>query len=115
MLLFTADMITAFCAHANKYAWTNIFEKQSYAQPDGWCLEVMPPEMLHFIALLIYMGIVQLPQLHLYSICKMLSRLPYQAQRIKMGKKSSAWRCSVNLGRKRFVSSVKSDEHYSYS
>ncbi|XP_072143614.1 piggyBac transposable element-derived protein 4-like [Dermacentor andersoni] len=66
MMFFTAEMISTFCAHTNKYAWMKIFEKPSYAQPDGSWLEVTPPEMLRFIALLMYMGIVQLPRLHLY-------------------------------------------------
>lgn len=43
-----------------------IFERPSYAESDGSWLEVTAPEMLRFIALLIYMGIVQVPRLHPY-------------------------------------------------
>lgn len=59
MMFFTAEMISTICAHTNKYAWMKIFEKPSYAESDGSWLEVTAPEMLRFIALLIYMGTVK--------------------------------------------------------
>lgn len=43
-----------------------ILEKLSYSEPDGSWKEVTPAEMLKFIGLLLYMGIVDVPRLHLY-------------------------------------------------
>lgn len=43
MMFFPDEMLTMFCQNTNKYAWMKIFEKPSYAQPDGCWPEVMPP------------------------------------------------------------------------
>lgn len=66
MMFFTAELVSTVCQYTNKYAWMKIFEKPSYAEADGFWLEVTPPEMLRFKALLLYMGIVQVPRLHMY-------------------------------------------------
>ncbi|KAH8040864.1 hypothetical protein HPB51_013034 [Rhipicephalus microplus] len=66
MMFFTAELVSTICQYTNKYAWMKIFETPSYSEADGSWLEVTPPEMLRFIALLIYMGIVQVPRLHMY-------------------------------------------------
>ncbi|KAH8031452.1 hypothetical protein HPB51_017224 [Rhipicephalus microplus] len=74
--LFTAEVIRAICLNTNKYAWTHILEKPTYSEKDGSWKEVTPEEMMKFIGLLMYMGILELPRLNLYwSTTKMLSEL----------------------------------------
>lgn len=66
LLFFTTELVTAMCENTNKYAWAHILEKPTYSERDGSWKNVSPDEMMKFIGLLIYMGIVQLPRLHLY-------------------------------------------------
>nr|XP_037274775.1 piggyBac transposable element-derived protein 4-like [Rhipicephalus microplus] len=66
VMFFTAEVVNRICVNTNKYAWTQILKKQSYAEADGSWKEVTAAEMMKFIGLLIYMGIVELPRLHLY-------------------------------------------------
>lgn len=76
LMFFTSEVIRTLCDNTNKYAWTHIFEKPSYAERDGSWKEVTDSEMTKFIGLLIYMGIVELPRLHLYwSVSNMFSGL----------------------------------------
>lgn len=65
IMFFTAEAINRMCANTDKYAWTQILHKQSYAEPDGSWKEVTAAEMKKFIGL-IYVGIVELPRLHLH-------------------------------------------------
>ncbi|KAH8036522.1 hypothetical protein HPB51_001341 [Rhipicephalus microplus] len=75
-LFFTAEVIRAICLNTNKYAWAHILEKPTYSEKDGSWKEVTPEEMMKFIGLLMYMGILELPRLNLYwSTTKMLSGL----------------------------------------
>lgn len=66
LLFFTAEIITEICKNTNKYAWMHILQKPSYSEKDGSWREVTPEEMIKFIGLIIYMGIVQVPRLHWY-------------------------------------------------
>lgn len=66
LLFFSTELVTAMCENTNKYAWAHILEKPTYSERDGSWKNVSPDEMMKFIGLLIYMGIVQLPRLHLY-------------------------------------------------
>ncbi|XP_070385975.1 piggyBac transposable element-derived protein 4-like [Dermacentor albipictus] len=75
-LFFTAEVIHAICANTNKYAWMHIIEKPTYSEKDGSWKEVTPAEMMRFIALLLYMGVLELPRLHMYwSTAKLFSGL----------------------------------------
>lgn len=65
-MFFTAEVIRMLCDNTNKYAWMNILDKPTYARRDGSWEEVTPLEMMRFIAIIIYMGIVEVPRLHLY-------------------------------------------------
>ncbi|KAH8031194.1 hypothetical protein HPB51_013651 [Rhipicephalus microplus] len=65
-LFFTTQVITMLCENSNKYGWTKILEKPTHARPDGSWEEVTPDEMMKFIGLIIYMGIVKVPRLKLY-------------------------------------------------
>lgn len=59
-----------------KYAWAHILEKPTYSEKDGSWKEVTPEEMVKFIGLPMYMGILELPRLNLYwSTTKLLSGL----------------------------------------
>lgn len=76
LLFFTAQIIEDICKSTNKYAWMHIFEKPTYSERDGSWKEVTEEEMLKFIGLLVYMGIVQVPRLHCYwSTRKLFSGL----------------------------------------
>ncbi|XP_049517028.1 piggyBac transposable element-derived protein 4-like [Dermacentor silvarum] len=66
LLFFTAEVISNICKNTNKYAWMHILELPSYAERDGSWKEVTPDELVKFIGLLIYMGIVNVPRIHLY-------------------------------------------------
>ncbi|XP_072140441.1 piggyBac transposable element-derived protein 4-like [Dermacentor andersoni] len=66
LLFFTAEVINTICKNTNKYAWMHILELPSYAERDGLWKEVTPDELVKFIGLLIYMGIVNVPRIHLY-------------------------------------------------
>lgn len=44
----------------------HIFDKPTYARPDGSWAEVTPGEMLQFTGLLIYMGTTEVPVINLY-------------------------------------------------
>ncbi|XP_064460258.1 piggyBac transposable element-derived protein 4-like [Ornithodoros turicata] len=65
-LFFTTEVINKICESTNKYAWRHILEKSAYAEKDGSWKEVTVEEMTKFIGILIYMGIVELPRLHLF-------------------------------------------------
>ncbi|KAH8026429.1 hypothetical protein HPB51_020413 [Rhipicephalus microplus] len=65
-LFFTTQVITMLCENSNKYGWTKILEKPTHARPNGSGEEVTPDEMMKFIGLIIYMGIVKVPRLKLY-------------------------------------------------
>lgn len=58
LLLFRAGLVTVVCENTYKYAWTHILEKPTYSERDGSWKNVSPDEMMKFIGLLIYMGIV---------------------------------------------------------
>ncbi|KAH8035404.1 hypothetical protein HPB51_005128 [Rhipicephalus microplus] len=67
LLFFTTEVLqTNICDNTNKYAWMRILDRQIYARRDGSWEEVMPLEMLRFIGLIIYMGVVDVPRLHMY-------------------------------------------------
>ncbi|XP_077497366.1 uncharacterized protein LOC144107983 [Amblyomma americanum] len=66
LMFLTMEMIKTLCENTNKYAQMKIWDRQMYARCDGSWEEVTPLEMLKFIAIIIYMGIVEVPQLHLY-------------------------------------------------
>lgn len=51
-----------------------ILDKPTYARPDGSWAEVTRTEMVQFIGLLIYMGIVEVPQINLYWNVRSLYR-----------------------------------------
>lgn len=44
----------------------HILDRQTYAQRDGSWEEVMPLEVLRFIGIILYMGVVDVPGLHMY-------------------------------------------------
>lgn len=76
LLFFTSQIIGEICKSTNKYAWMHIFEKPTYSERDYSWREVTEEEMLKFIGLLVYMGIVQVPRLHCYwSTRKLFSGL----------------------------------------
>ncbi|XP_070395202.1 piggyBac transposable element-derived protein 4-like [Dermacentor albipictus] len=66
LLFFSMNVIETICDNTNKYAWTHILEKPTHACSDGSWEEVTPSEMLKFIGLVIYMGVVKVPRLKLY-------------------------------------------------
>lgn len=66
LLFLTVKLVTKMCESTNKYAWTHIHDKHTYAERDGSWKDVAPDELMKFIGLLIYMGIVQVPRLHLH-------------------------------------------------
>ncbi|KAH8038475.1 hypothetical protein HPB51_001648 [Rhipicephalus microplus] len=66
LLFFSVEVVAMFCENTNKYAWTCILEKPTHSRPDGSWEEVAPSELLKFIGLVIYMGIVKVPRLKLY-------------------------------------------------
>lgn len=66
LLFFTTEVIKTVCENTNKYAWMHILGKQTYSRRDGSWEEVTPLEMLRLIGLIIYMGLVEVPRLHLY-------------------------------------------------
>lgn len=66
LLFFSAEVVAMICENTNKYAWTRILEKPTHSRPDGSWEEVAPSELLKFIGLVIYMGIVKVPRLKLY-------------------------------------------------
>lgn len=35
VMFFTAEVVNRICVNTNKYAWTQILKKQSYAEADG--------------------------------------------------------------------------------
>lgn len=59
-------MIATLCENSNKYGWMKILEKPTHARSDGSWEEVTPDEMMRFIGLIIYMGLVKVPCLKLY-------------------------------------------------
>lgn len=65
-LFFTAQLMNMICENTNKYAWMHILDRQTYAEKDGSWKNFTPDEVMQCIAILIYMGIVELPRLHLY-------------------------------------------------
>ncbi|XP_049275812.1 piggyBac transposable element-derived protein 4-like [Rhipicephalus sanguineus] len=65
-LFFTTQLISMICDYTNKYAWMHILERQTYAERDGSWRNFSPDEVMKCIGILIYMGIVELPRLHLY-------------------------------------------------
>lgn len=66
LLFFTSEVVRTLCENTNKYAWMHILDRQTYARRDGSWEKVTPLEMLQFIGILIYMGMVEVPRLHLY-------------------------------------------------
>lgn len=75
-LFFTVEVLATICLNTNKYAWMHIMKKPTYGEKDGSWREVMPLEMVKFIALLLYMGVLELPRLHMYwSTSPLLSGL----------------------------------------
>lgn len=46
VMFFPAEVINRTCADTNKYAWTQIVHKQSYAEPDGSWKEVMAADLM---------------------------------------------------------------------
>ena len=60
-LFFTNDLISSIVEHTNTYAWMNIIKKKKYASKDGSWKETSPNEIRMFIALLLYMGVVNVP------------------------------------------------------
>ncbi|XP_066928024.1 piggyBac transposable element-derived protein 5-like, partial [Clytia hemisphaerica] len=71
-LNLTDDIINTIVTHTNTYAWLNIEKKKSFAKVDGSWKETNAAEMKKFIALILYMGIVRLPQNNLYWSTKSL-------------------------------------------
>lgn len=65
-LFFTTKAVHTLCDNTNKYAWMHILDRQTYAQRDGSWEEVMPLEVLRFIGIILYMGVVDVPRLHMY-------------------------------------------------
>lgn len=63
---FTVEVIAKICAYTNKYGGSIIREKPAYSEADGSWKKVTPAEMMTFIGVLLYMGVVELPRLHLY-------------------------------------------------
>lgn len=66
LLFFTTEVLQTLCDNTNKYAWMHVLDRQTYARRDGSWEEVMPLEMLRFIGLILYMGVVDVPRLHMY-------------------------------------------------
>ncbi|KAH8019612.1 hypothetical protein HPB51_020311 [Rhipicephalus microplus] len=66
LLFFTTEVLQTLCDNTNKYAWMRILDRQTYARRDSSWEEVMPLEMLRFIGLIIYMGVIDVPRLHMY-------------------------------------------------
>lgn len=61
LVCFSTEVIETICGNSNKYAWTRILEKPTHACSDKSRKEITPSEMLKFIRLVIYMGIVKVP------------------------------------------------------
>lgn len=66
LLFFSTQVLDTICKNTNKYAWTKILEKPTHARSDGSWEEITTAEMLKFIGLVIYMGIVKVPRLKRY-------------------------------------------------
>jgi len=71
-LFITNALLLEICQHTNGYAWGVIGNKQYYANNDGAWQETNPQEIEHLIALLIYMGLVNVATFHRYWSTKSL-------------------------------------------
>ena len=60
------------CKHTNAYAWTNIFNKSTYADKDRAWVDTNPQEMRKLIGLLLYMGLIHVGEHQLYWSTKSL-------------------------------------------
>lgn len=58
-LFFTAQVVDDICRNTNIYGWLHVLDKQTYRNTAGGWDEISPDEFYAFIALIIYMGIVQ--------------------------------------------------------
>ena len=66
LLFLTANIIEDICFNTNLYGWLHILEKTSYADAEGCWKEVDRSELLRFIGLIIYMGIVKVSSISRY-------------------------------------------------
>ncbi|KAH8024064.1 hypothetical protein HPB51_020822 [Rhipicephalus microplus] len=66
LLFFTTEVLQTLRENTNKYTWMHILDRQTYTRRDGSWEEVVPLEMLRFIELILYIGVVDVPRLHMY-------------------------------------------------
>ncbi|KAK1152068.1 piggyBac transposable element-derived protein 4-like [Acipenser oxyrinchus oxyrinchus] len=65
-LFFTQEVVADICGFTNARGWGLVTDRPSHGNRQGAWDEVTPGEFLKFIGLIIYMGIVRLPDLHRY-------------------------------------------------
>ncbi|XP_070563172.1 piggyBac transposable element-derived protein 4-like [Ptychodera flava] len=89
MLFFTVEVIGRICEYTNLYGHHNVITNPNYGEADGSWSELTPDELYKFIGLLIFMGLVRLPNYDsywsvqsLYSGCWARSFIPSR-QRFK--------------------------------
>ena len=90
-LFLSKDMMDSLVNFTNQYAWQHILSKPSYAQDDGSWQETSTDELGRFLALLLYFGILRLPDVEKYWSTrklshglwarKMLTRLRFRSMR----------------------------------
>ncbi|XP_066567847.1 uncharacterized protein LOC136755273 isoform X2 [Amia ocellicauda] len=66
LLFFTEPVLAEICKFTNAQGWRLVTEKISYSNQEGGWDEVTPEEFKRFLALIIYMGLVRLPDIHRY-------------------------------------------------
>ena len=71
-LFFTLDIINQICEHTNTYGWCVIGKKPYYGDKHGAWLESNPEEINKLIALIVYMGLVNVSTFHQYWSTKTL-------------------------------------------
>ena len=65
-LFFTIELVNTMCNHTNVFAWMEILNKPTYGDSTGAWSEVTVEEMYRFIAVLIFMGFVDVKTLCRY-------------------------------------------------
>ena len=65
-LFFTFEVISRICDYTNAYADAHIGDRETYSLSDGTWNKVNPDDMWSLIGLLIYMGLVRLPDIESY-------------------------------------------------
>ena len=65
-LFFSEDVVESLVSFTNAYAWMHILSRPSHALPDGSWKEISSQEMRNFFALLLYFGLIRIPEVDKY-------------------------------------------------